>query len=249
MYRHANIAACVIWAYRHFRYGVGLGAARSEMDWGWLFVALAIIVFAIQIRYEDGHLEVGWTRLDRVVRVSIAASTALSILLLGALAWYFWSSKNNGDPDAQVAAKERVVMTPAANAPPGSKAPAPISSTEPAQSSQSENTRREAILARLSDEYRKTEAACANPLDQWYANKWANRRLKEMGESWQLPVPTIEVQRSSNNSFFGPCNSLDVQAHDAEVSGNHLFGPRNKINVDSDKAKVNNNSMDSGRGQ
>jgi hypothetical protein len=120
-------------------------------------------------------------------------------------------------------------------------------STLPAQSvdqiSEAETARRNAILAQLSAEYRKTEAGCVHPFGQNYANNWANRRLKEMGETWQLPVTTIQVDVVNDNYVYASCSSINVKANDAEVTGNHQFGSRNEINVDADKAKVHDNSQ------
>jgi hypothetical protein len=79
--------------------------------------------------------------------------------------------------------------------------------------------------------------------DPWYANRWANKRLLEMGESWGLPVGTVAEANISENYVYGGCNRIDVQAGNARVNGNHLLSEDNSIKVGAGKAEVDGNEM------
>jgi hypothetical protein len=111
------------------------------------------------------------------------------------------------------------------------------------QITESEKKRRQEVLGRLEQEFITTEGRCANLGDAWSANRWANKRLQQMGEIWQLPVGTVPEANISGNYVYGGCNTIDVQAGNASVNGNHLFSEDNSIKVDAGKASVDGNEM------
>ena len=111
------------------------------------------------------------------------------------------------------------------------------------QITQPESKRRQEILGRLDQEFIRTEGRCANLGDAWSANRWANKRLQQMGEIWQLPVGTVPEANISGNYVYGGCNTIDVQAGNASVNGNHLFSEDNSIKVGAGNASVAGNEM------
>lgn len=117
----------------------------------------------------------------------------------------------------------------------------PMSDTP--QIAEQEKKRRQEILGRLEQEFSRTEGRCGGAADPWSANRWANKRLLEMGESWQLPVGIIRHADVSGNYIYGGCNRIDVQAGDAHVDNNNLLSEDNSINVEAGKAEVDGNEM------
>jgi hypothetical protein len=117
----------------------------------------------------------------------------------------------------------------------------PLSPTPPTEQ---ESKRRHEILDRLSQEFiASPEGRCPTLGDPWFANRWANKRLLQMGENWQLPIGTVVQAQINENYIYGGCNRIDVQAGTVTVNGNHMFSEDNSISVGGGKAEVNNNEM------
>lgn len=112
------------------------------------------------------------------------------------------------------------------------------------QITEQESKRRQKILDQLGQEYIRTDGRCLTVGDPSSANRWANKRLLEMGENWQLPIGSVANAHVSENYIYGGCNRIDVQAGEAHVNNNHLFGEDNSIKVDATgKAQVDGNNM------
>jgi hypothetical protein len=164
-------------------------------------------------------------------RVQGVAIAAVYFVLTVVGAWYFWPASLS--PEVSQSGFDSPKNLIPTDAPSPTRAPADKQDWE-----------HDRIVQQLYQEFlRSGEANCVDPLDQWYIQKWMNRRLEQRGEIWRVPVPTILVEKYHDNYKFGGCNSIDVKAKDAEVTGNHQYGSKNEINVDADKSKVHDNSQ------
>ena len=74
--------------------GTGLGMAIPDQRWiGWAIVALAIVIFAVQVRYENGHIKIGWGAPERARMWPIIGMTLSAIAFIGFGVWYTLASE------------------------------------------------------------------------------------------------------------------------------------------------------------
>jgi hypothetical protein len=55
---------------------------------GWAMVLLAIAVFAVQVRYENGYVEIRWGRAERARMWPIIGMTVSALAFVGFGIWY-----------------------------------------------------------------------------------------------------------------------------------------------------------------
>jgi hypothetical protein len=116
------------------------------------------------------------------------------------------------------------------------------------QSSDAEEERRKKILGQLDIEYDNLDGGCPSLVLTPAPADWTNKRLKELGEAWQVPDNGVGHMNYSYNTIISPCNRIDMHnVGNANADHNFMVGPSNEITVhDAGTANVQQNYMGAG---
>jgi hypothetical protein len=111
--------------------------------------------------------------------------------------------------------------------------------------SDAEEERRKKILNDLAIEYDNLGGNCPSSVLTSAPADWTNKRLKQMGETWQVPENKAPLTEYSYNVFVGHCNRIDMHnVGTANADHNVMVGPSNEITVhDAGTANVQQNYM------
>jgi hypothetical protein len=75
--------------------GTGLAMAVPDQRWiGWVLVILAIAIFSVQFRYENGHVAIGWSAVSGAKMLPMIGMIASALAFVGFGVWYQVASQD-----------------------------------------------------------------------------------------------------------------------------------------------------------